>query len=203
MRIRNYAVMVNRLSKGLVAGILLAGTLAAAPVLTLNPGTRSGLPGQTVGWGFKLTNDTDFLLFSEVAFCEGPFISGGCTDTYGVFTDFLAQFQSVVLGPGDQINELFDDSTQQGIGSFKINNNAVAGNQDMGTIFVIYDAYSCDPTVCSDPVQDVFSGSISAPAEVDVQAATGTPEPATMGVVGLVLAGLIALRYLHRVRLAA
>lgn len=184
--------MGNMITNGLLAFALLTSTLAASPILTLTPATISGQPGKTVGWGFTLTNDTDYLLPTEVAFCEGPFISGGCMDTYGTFTDFLAQFQSVVLapsGPGSSITEPFDNPTMQGIGSFQINNTAVAGDKDIGTIFLIYDTYSCDPNTCADPVQKGFSESISASAEVDVQS-SATPEPGTISLVGLVLAGL-------------
>jgi hypothetical protein len=176
-----------------LAGLVFSATMWAGPILTLNPvnGTISGAPGATVGWGFTLSNTTDFLVPSQIAFCEGAF-NPSCLDTYGTFTDFAAQFQTNSVGA--TVVETFNNATHNGIGSFKINSNAPPGAQDIGTIYLIYDLFSCDITNPScNPTQTGFSQSISAPAEVDV-AGAAVPEPASLSLLILGTLGL-ALRF--------
>ena len=166
----------------------LTGVMLGAPILTLNPGTGivSGAPGTTVGWGFTLSNDVGFLVPSLVVFCEGPF-SSGCTNTHGTFTDFAAQFQFNVVGP--TVVQSFNSTTQQGIGSFAINANAPFGAKDIGTIFLVYDTFSCDITdVNCNPIQTGFSQRLAVSAEVDV---TGVPEPAALELTALGFLGII------------
>jgi hypothetical protein len=160
----------------------LTGVMAAGPILTLSPsnGVLSGTPGSTVGWGFTLSNDSGFLVPSQVVFCEGAF-NAACAPTFGTFTDFAAQFQINVVGP--TVTQTFDNATQQGIGSFKINTNAPAGVTDTGTIFLVYDTFSCDITDNNcDPVQTAFSQLLSAPASVNV-AGAAVPEPGSAGLI--------------------
>ena len=159
-----------------------ANVSQASTILTLNPtsGIVSGTPGSTVGWGFTLSNDVGFIVPSLVVFCEGSF-NPTCSDTYGTFTDFVAQFQTNVLGA--TVVQTFNNATNQGIGSFAINANAPIGAIDLGTIFLVYDTFTCDIT---DPncnaIQTGFSEAISAPAEVHVVASVA-PEPATFGLI--------------------
>ena len=183
------------LYRATVAAILTSGVAMAAPVLQLNPlgGVVSGLPGATVGWGFTLTNDVGFLIPTFVNFCEGASSSAPCPATRGTFTDFLAQFQSVAVGPGATLTESFVNATHQGIGAFTISPGAPAGAQDIGTIFVSYDRYSCDiinDRLCTSPTQ-LLSGRLSASAEIDVRN-SAVPEPGTLAWVGLALFAMIA-----------
>ncbi len=178
--------------------VALTGVMAAAPVLTLNPsnGAVSGVPGSTVGWGFTLSNDSGFVVPSLVVFCEGAFNSN-CAPTFGKFTDFAAQFQVNVVGPA--VSEAFDNATKRGIGSFAINSNAPAGVIDSGTIFLVYDTFTCDinDSNCN-PTQTGFSQVLSAPASVSVAGALA-PEPASAG---FIVAGLtLLLAGLQRTRL--
>jgi hypothetical protein len=169
---------MTRLLSLTALAVALTGVTAAAPVLTLNPsnGVVSGTPGSTVGWGFTLSNDSGFLVPSLLVFCEGAF-NAGCTPTFGTFTDFAAQLQLNVVGP--TVTEAFNNATKQGIGSFAINANAPAGVTDTGTIFLVYDKFSCDITDANcNPVQTAFSQLLSAPASVNIVGVGATvPEP--------------------------
>jgi hypothetical protein len=186
---------MKRLLSLTALAVALTGVMSAVPILTLNPsnGVLSGTPGSTVGWGFTLSNDSGFLVPSQVVFCEGAF-NTGCTPTFGTFTDFAAQLQINVVGP--TVTQAFDNAAQQGIGSFTINANAPRGVTDTGTIFLVYDVFSCDITDNScDPTQTGFSELLSAPASVNIVAATApVPEPGSAGLIfiGVVLLMLMA-----------
>jgi hypothetical protein len=182
--------MTRLLSLGALA-LALTGVIAAAPILTLNPsnGVVSGTPGSTVGWGFTLSNDSGFLIPSLVVFCEGAF-NASCAPTFGTFTDFAAQLQFNVVGP--TVTQTFDDAAQQGIGSFAINANAPAGVTDTGTIFLVYDTFSCDITDNNcNPTQTGFSELLSVPASVSIVGAS-VPEPGSAVLIFVGLALLIA-----------
>ena len=181
---------MKRLFRLTALAVALTAVMVAAPVLTLNPsnGAVTGTPGSTVGWGFTLSNDSGFLIPSLVVFCEGAF-NAGCTPTFGTFTDFAAQLQFNVVGP--TVTETFDNATQQGIGSFTINSNAPINVTDTGTIYLVYDTFSCDITDDScDPTQTAFSQRLSAPASVNIVGAT-VPEPGSAGFVAIALALLL------------
>jgi hypothetical protein len=182
--------MMKRLLSVTALAVVMTGTMASAPLLTLNPsnGVVSGTPGSTVGWGFTLSNDSGFLVPSLIVFCEGAF-NAGCTPTFGTFTDFAAQAQFNVVGP--TVTETFNNATQQGIGSFTINSNAPTSVSDVGTIFLVYDTFSCNilDDNCN-PTQTAFSQLLSAPASVNiVGTAAAVPEPGTacFAAVGLAL----------------
>lgn len=187
-----------------LTGVMMAVSPAvtqASPVLILDPsdGIISGAPGATVGWGFTLSNDSGFLIPSQVLFCEGAFNSG-CTPTFGTFTDFAAQAQLNVIGPGSTVTQAWDDATQQGIGSFTINANAPIGAVDTGTIFLIYDMFSCDITDNNcDPTQTAFSQLLSAPVSVNVVNTAPVPLPGSAGLTLLGLALLFLMTPLRRV----
>jgi hypothetical protein len=174
----------------------LTGVVQAGPILGLIPanGIISGTPGSTVGWGFTLSNDLGFIVPSLVVFCEGAF-NPGCTNTYGTFTDFAAQFQTNVVGT--TVVQTFNNATHQGIGSFAINANAPAGAKDIGTIFLVYDTFTCDITNPScNPVQTGFSQLLSASAEVDVTA-SAVPEPTTLSMTVLGAVALMIHAFLY------
>ena len=77
-------------------------------MLTLSPanGALLGLPGETVGWGFTISNpDPNYLVITGADFCTTTVV-GGITfcdqfaDTsLGAFTDYIAQFNFIVAGP--------------------------------------------------------------------------------------------------------
>jgi len=176
--------------------IALAGTASATPTFALSPasGTIFGGPGQTIGWGFTITNTVDYLLVTSVNFLPTPSAS------IGTFTDFIAQFNFIVVGPSPEsttVSQAFNLGLQQGTGSFAISPTAVIGSKATGNLQFTYDLYSVSPNdINFDPTADAVSlGNVaSQAAEVDV-----TPEPASFVLVGSALAALgFTVRRLRR-----
>src|SRR5262245_53600446 len=79
------------LRNGFLTILLCTGALAA-PILDLIPsiGTIGGMPGDIVGWGFTLTNTTDFLVVTGADFVP--------PSPLGVFNDFIGP-NFIVVGP--------------------------------------------------------------------------------------------------------
>jgi hypothetical protein len=170
---------------------LLAGTLSAAPILTLSPANASGSPGTTTGWGFSVTNDTSLYLV----------ISGSTASGFGFgigsLTDYLG-LNFYVFNPNSSRTVDFDAATTQGIGGYAINAGAIPPASDSGIFSIVYDLYVNDP---NDPsfapdLSDVLGltfGPVTAQVTVST---TDIPEPATLGMAGLAIAlGLTWRRY--------
>jgi hypothetical protein len=180
---------------GLLAScsLFLAGAMAD-PTLTLDPpnGAISGLAGTTVGWGFTLTNNTDYLGLDQTQFCLTNALP--CfPSTMGTYKD-LAAPQNLFVGPdpdSTSITQAFDNSLGQGAGSFTI--NADAAGTETGFIIFTYDLWTEDPNIDLDA--EFISGSniLSAPASVTV--GSPVPEPVTLPLLGLVsIAGALLRR---------
>ncbi|HXS13871.1 MAG TPA: PEP-CTERM sorting domain-containing protein [Acidobacteriaceae bacterium] len=168
---------------------------AASISLSLNPvsGSISGVPGETVGWGFAINNTTSDFLFVN----DSNFTGSGLVGTY---TDFVSG-QFIVVGPPPEtssVSEAFSLSSQTGLGSFTIDSASAAGDSEAGDLEVDYSLFSQDPNSPNfDPGSFVGSGTLKEAASVFVSSAvTATPEPSTLvlAFTGLVSAGLFARR---------
>jgi hypothetical protein len=131
-----------------------------------------------VGWGFTLTNGTDFVVVAAARYIT--------VTPVGTFTDFISP-QFVVVGPGSEaINpwtESFNNGGSLGIGSYAIDPGAALGALSTGQIQITYDLYSVSPNDPNfDPTKDTIStGNIlDAPASVLV----AVPEPASLALAG-------------------
>jgi len=189
---------LTRIAVTILAVLMLCSVARAdgTPTLTLDPtnGAISGMPGATVGWGFTLTNTSDFLVVSSSDFCVGV-ITSPCSNTLGTYTDFIGpQFQ--VVGPSPESTsfvEAFNLLAQTGVGSFTINAGALPGESVTGEIVVTYDLFSVDPNNPTfDPILDTLSTGdvLTAGASVFVPAATTVPEPDSLLLLG---SGLLAV----------
>lgn len=123
---------------------LVSGTAAQAAVtFQLDPasGAISGQAGNTVGWGFSLSNTENFLVVTSASFEP--------TTDLGTFTDFIsAPDNFFVVGPGlgasTTWSQTFDASKQTGLGSFAISSTAT-GTSAFGQIILNYDLFTVSP----------------------------------------------------------
>jgi hypothetical protein len=200
----------------LVVIVLWCSGAYASPSLTLNPvnGIVFGEPGQTVGWGFSFTNDTAFFLLVDGSNFCGPGGDPHFTDcstpyngvtqfgpAFGTYTDFIATNVTLVA-PNSTFSQTFDSTVPTGVGSYTINPGAPIGGTDpanpavqVSKLFIDFAEFSGNPflpgavEVTCDPTFGTCE--LAAAAELMV-----VPEPATFGLVGvmLLLVGSLALR---------
>jgi hypothetical protein len=173
------------LSFALLSALFCAGA-AAAPIFELIPagGAIVGLPGDVVGWGFTLTNDTDYVVVTSSDFVPAS--------PLGTYTDFIGP-NFIVVGPPPEstvVSQPFDAVALTGVGSFAISPAAMPGDMAIGEIQLTYDLFSRSPNDPNfNPATDTISvgNLLSQPASVTVV----IPEPASWlltGAAGAVLA---------------
>lgn len=140
--------------------------------LTLTPanGVVAGAPGQAVGWGFTLTDNSG----SEWVVLADSYFVG--TPLYGSYSDYIVS-QFYVAGPGEgtTIVSPWNQTNMTGTGEFDLYPTDPSVSFS-GTIIVDYDLFSVDPNnPLFDPGTDfIGSGTFSDPIQVDI-----TPEPAS------------------------
>jgi hypothetical protein len=197
--------MIRTYYLALLGFLAICLTASADPTFTLTPsGTVSGQPGDSVGWGYSIVNDTgDYMLIENSFFCdpgEDP-SDFDCSPGLGASTyqDFIAT-NFTEIAPNTTGAQSFDASATTGVGEYSIDPSATPGQSDVGSIVIVYDLFTTDflsPNyTCCQVGGDM---EISAAAEVDVTG-TGTspvPEPATQGLVvaGLLLSAVACRRF--------
>jgi hypothetical protein len=196
---------------GLIAGFFGVVTAAdATAILTLAPtsGVLSGQAGSTVGWGFTLSNPSDYAVVSSSNFCLG---SSGVTSlcvapTIGIYTDEIAS-NFIIVGPTPEspvVTQAFSVSLATGVGSFAITSGEPVGAENVGQLVLTYDLYSVDPNSGTfDPIADLVSAGnfLTAPASVSVATAPFiAPEPASGWLVAIVGGGLVWLSRRRRAK---
>ena len=179
----------------LAAGIILARLSSATPVFGFdsNGGALTGIPGGTVGWGFTISDSSEYVVVSETGFCAaGATVSDlPCTNPSGTYTDF--SFNIPVVGPSPDspsVTQGFDLASQLGYGSFTIGSGVTSGTVLIGEIAVVYDLFTGDPS--SDPNATQIGGDnfTSLPASISVSDAATVPEPGTLMATALTLCGI-------------
>jgi hypothetical protein len=136
---------------------------ATADMFTTFPisGSVTGSPGEEAGWGFSFTNEslTQSLSFSQ------SFLVSETNPLLGSYTDLIGPQggpDNFSVDIGATWQEGFNQASQQGLGFFSIDPNAIAGSSDSGVIRVFYNFADSTP------------GSIDVPFTVTV---TNSPEP--------------------------
>ncbi len=177
-----------------------AVSLSAGPVLTLTPsGALIGTPGSTVGWGFTITNDADYVEITSAQYCVNPvnFPVVCNSSALGIFTDFISQVNDVIVGPPggtdpSSVSQNFDSIAQTGVGSFAINNSAPIGAGDLGQIVLTYNLTSLDP---NDPNAVSLGTDLVFAADASITVSEGDmPEPGTAGLMLFALAAFAVAR---------
>ncbi|MCC6262641.1 MAG: hypothetical protein IT169_03615 [Bryobacterales bacterium] len=179
---------------GAILGVLILITAAKADPITLtlipSNGAVSGAPGDTVGWGFSLTNGSDnYLMVANSYFCqagEDPFFST-CTQLLGVYSDFIAA-NGIMLAPSQSWMETYDGTIMAGVGEYTIDNAATPGSVDAGAISVVYNLFEGDPFVDGIPVDGDFEIFTTASVTVEDRISP-VPEPTPL----LLLIGPLAV----------
>jgi hypothetical protein len=187
--------------KRILQVVLLTGALATVgsashvTTLTLNPtdGALTGQPGQSVGWGFTIQDDTYSVIVAGTDFCKSFNTSTDffpCTNPVqgGTYVDF-SQFNFVQSSPGvadtSQQNFSYNPPCDTlgpctGTGAFTIDaDNTLIGMMLSGVIVVDYN------------IDDGNGGDhfITSMASMFV-----IPEPGTLLLMGTALAGVWLLR---------
>jgi hypothetical protein len=105
--------------KTLLCTLLFAGATYSAPLLTLDPlgGVVLRVPAvATFGWGFSITNTTDFLVVTGSTFTP--------PSPLGTYEDFISTFNFIVVGPAPEstvVSQLFNPILHTGVGAFHFN----------------------------------------------------------------------------------
>jgi hypothetical protein len=156
-------------------GVVLAVASAfAAPavrgdslVFTVLPPDISGSPGETIGWGYSITNNStaDYLDITNV---DSSLFTIGSADS----TPFIFSF--VTIAPGETEMQAYDPANILGLFEVAIDPNATLGAMDSG-FFGLYGAF-CDP---SDPTCAENGDSPSTPLATGEYSATVTPPRGT------------------------
>ncbi len=164
--------------KLLAIGMLWAAALMAAPVITLDPadGALTGAPAGTVGWGFTLTPDA-----TEWITVTGSFLLTESNPSLGFYGDLIGSQggpSGGLLPPAPQPDwvQSFDLGLFTGLGFYSIDPFAAPGAINSGTIRILYERFSDDPTTCGDCY--LGSGELDAAFSVTV-ADNAVPEPST------------------------
>ena len=174
---------------GICLAAMMAATAAAAPTLTLTPGGNlTDAPGATVGWGYTLTNNVNWIEVVQAQFCLDAVVGNPCFVASTRFTDFISP-PDVIVGPAGSATLPFNLGLSQGLGKYIVDPAALPGSVVSGKILLTYNTFDNDPntTGTTQITQIGFNDAITANASVTV---SGVPEPASSGLVGLALIGL-------------
>lgn len=112
---------------------------SVSPVFEVTP-PGFGEPGETVGWGFSLTNTSNFLVVTGSEFRT--------TSPLGTYEDFISTDNFIVVGPSPEsttVAQAFDPVALTGVGAFHILPNAPTPAAITGTLEVDYSLFSEDP----------------------------------------------------------
>ena len=133
---------------------LHAGTL---PTLEITPaggaaianGIIYALPGQTVGWGFEISSDTNYFLESwdSINVLSDPSV-GTFTDYLTPYLDSFVSQGGLALGPGNEpvfIEQPFSQGGLSGIGALTVSNSAPQGAQFQALVSINYQLFTTDP----------------------------------------------------------
>ncbi len=173
--------------------LTLAVTAQADVAFNLEPtgGGISGAPGDTIGWGYTVSNDTTYWLW-----VGGSVIAMDKDSSWGTYTDTsfnVDPLAPMVGGIPSVLAVPFSPAGGTGAGSFSIDPTAPFGDMARGYITFNYTLYDADPSQ--------GGGTEMGYGSVDVNATVATPEPTTylllclsLGVVGLVRRQLRQLR---------
>ena len=174
------------------AGLWAAQPAAALPLIELTApgGDLKGLPGETVGWGFRLqAQPLEWLSFIGSALvAETVPGAGSYTDLIGL----AGGPAGGVLPAGNTVWRMPYDGLGQGLGQYTLAATAVPGTVNQATLRVLFERYSDNPFTCGSCFIDVGQADLA----VSVRVLTPpVPEPGTLA---LWLGGVGVLAWARR-----
>jgi hypothetical protein len=169
----------------LAAAMLLVSAPAWATSVQIdllgNPAVAA-LPGGATGWGFDVTSNGVFPLFTFSQFTP--------ITNFGSYTDYLSS--SFFFGAdGATVSNPFDSFIMTGAGEFDIDPGTPLGASVNGSLQIFWDEYSLSPDDPNfDPVADLLTSGNSSTFRVSVTTGTfetpvATPEPGAISLIGV------------------
>ena len=181
--------------------LICAVALFTAPVFAgvildvTNGGDINGSPGDLIGWGFTLTNNSNFVEITSAQFCVNPVSFPACgASSVGNFMDFISSFNDVIVGPGGSASQVFDANAFTGIGSFRINPGAPLSFIEAGQLVLTYNICDADPSAGGNCFASDFVSTNATLGVNGIPAVSATPEPALVVPVGAALILILARR---------
>jgi hypothetical protein len=163
------AISISILCSALLSSRTIARADSWTFATTPTDGAVTGSPGETVGWGYTITNDssTDWLVLTDLV--AGNFQNG---------TPDAFLFDFPVLAPGSTVTEAFNPISDTGLYSLQWNSDAPIGFTDAGNFIASAEFYSGDPLSGGSFVADASDLSAPYSAIVGSGAATVLNHPA-------------------------
>jgi len=140
-------------------------------------GAVQGAPGDTVGWGYALQNQSSTLWLVPTDLNAGKFLNGT--------PDPLFDFPD--LAPGTSVMKDFDPTSSSGLYQLTWDASAPLGFVNAGKFVLSAQWWSGNPQAGGIFVSDAPSASAAYKATV-----TAVPEPSTLGLTALAGLGLLA-----------
>jgi uncharacterized protein (TIGR03382 family) len=183
---------INKQVLAATTALVMATAAHAIPTVDLDPagGSISAMPGMSMGWGFRLLNDSNnYLLVTGTSFNLAPL------SAFGEYHDLLAAVGlTFVVAPHSGLTQAYSHAAGAGLGEFDV--ATTAAGVWTGSLEVDYALFSVNPNSPDfDPVIHTVALDVQILADASV---TAVPEPAP---VALALFGLAALAGLLRRRL--
>jgi hypothetical protein len=197
---------MKTISNALILLSLLAAPAAASSITLFNGGVVTGAPGDPVGWGFTIRNDSgDWMVITGVWVAGPSDTPPSPTESSPVGpggASAFADYASLNGGPVDWAipatdgshpyydwTDFFSVSAETGLGAYPIDPGIGPGVQDSGYFYVQYQLYDDDPMTVGNPVgglQELLTLSSTRPSfEIDVE--VPEPGPAVLMGIGLFL----------------
>lgn len=163
----------------------------AADIFTFSPlpvdGKIAGAPGSTIGWGYTIHNESGTHWLVTTGLNAGAFVNA----TPNAIFDFPD------LAPGATATVAFDAAIPAGLYELTWNSSAPLGFTNAGDFVLSAAWWSGDPSAGG----SFFSAAPNGVQPYSATVTTATPEPGTVGLVGLVLLAIpLGIRTVRRRR---
>ncbi len=165
--------------------VLMSASVAGAGPWTfsLDPpgGAIAGAPGEIIGWGYSVTNEseTDWLVLSGIS-----------ADPFAHATADASLFAFPIIAPGATLAVAYDAIAAEGLFQIVWNASAPIGFTSSGTFILSGETWDNDPTLGGNFVSLTLDQSAAYSATVSAGDIAPVPEPGTLLLVASGITGL-------------